>query len=77
MEGFLWFIFIVIIVGFLFRFFAPLLLKWFIKRSYKNINQKETGCSKKEGETEISGKKPEATVSKDVGEYVDYENIEH
>lgn len=76
METLLWIVFIVIIVGFLFRLIVPLLLKWFVKRSLNKMNQNEMYSSKKDGQTEILGKKPETFVPNDVGEYVDFENID-
>ncbi|MDD4847392.1 MAG: hypothetical protein PHR53_01310 [Bacteroidales bacterium] len=76
MESFLWFIFILLIVGMLFRYLMPLLLRWFVKRTMKKMNNSSFETPfEQEGKTKISGQNPETKVPKNMGEYVDYENI--
>lgn len=67
----------------LIRWLGPLLLKYFLKKIGKKFEQNMGGFSnmgrpaKKEGEISID-KKPKSTPNsgKEVGEYIDYEEID-
>ena len=65
----------------LIRFFGPMILKYFLKKIGKKFtqqfNQAPPSRSKKEGEVVIE-KKPEKgrKSNKNVGEYIDYEEID-
>ena len=64
------------------RWFGPLLLKYILKKVGKKFEQKfshfdPSGQAKKEGDVSIN-KKPKNSrkSSKEVGEYIDYEEID-
>lgn len=42
----------------------------------KKMSSSDSDLSEKEGKTKIMGQEPETKVPKDIGEYVDFENIE-
>lgn len=65
------------------RIFAPLLLKYMAKKaaerfggSYNEFQKKQQDTSKREGEVTIDKMPNTKTSNKDVGEYVDYEEID-
>ncbi|WP_300436106.1 DUF4834 family protein [Christiangramia sp.] len=88
LSGVLKTVLIVLLVYFglkiLIRFFGPLILKWFMKKMgqkfEKQFNQQFGGAqhsSDKKGKVSID-KKPKGTkaANKNVGEYIDYEEID-
>lgn len=73
-------ILIIIIVYYLVKLFAryvlPLIARYFIKKSIKNFENQNQANSPKNGEVNIKYK-PDKTKSLDnLGEYIDYEEIE-
>ncbi|CAH8285516.1 uncharacterized protein DUF4834 [Mariniflexile fucanivorans] len=62
------------------RLFAPLLLKFLAKKAEEKFggqfNQRSQQQPKKEGEVTIDKMPNTKTSNKDVGEYVDYEEID-
>lgn len=60
------------------RIFAPILLKTLIKKAETKFgqNQQQKTEHKKEGEITIDKMPQQKSSNKDVGEYVDYEEIE-
>ncbi len=80
------FIFWIIILYFSFqiigKFLFPYLLKYFLKRFQQNFNQHESpiDSNRKEGETNVEfvpdTKNKKNKSSDNIGEYIDYEEIE-
>jgi hypothetical protein len=75
-------ILIILIVAYLFRLIARVLLPWIIKRFINKQQQKfyreQTnghGRQKREGEVNVKYKKKEKQGGDNVGEYVDYEEL--
>ncbi|MDR0659531.1 MAG: DUF4834 family protein [Prevotellaceae bacterium] len=69
-------------LGYLLRLFAPFILKWYGKRMMKRFGFTDQGQqnNKREGEVTINkttstGGKKKKTVAKDVGDYVDFEEV--
>lgn len=67
-------------LGYVLRLLAPFILKWYVKRMQKRFGfAEQKQQNKEEGEVSISsaasaGKKKK-TVAKDVGDYVDFEEV--
>ena len=88
MTGFLtyifWFFIILYLIKFLARIFAPILLRYFANKIQNRFHQQfsqnfynQQHTSKKEGEVTIEkNKDSEKKKASDVGEYVDFEEIE-
>ncbi|NOX48645.1 MAG: DUF4834 family protein [Chlorobi bacterium] len=77
-------ILIIVLVYYLFKFIAryamPWIARYFLKKTQDNLrkqyeNQNEMN-TKKEGEVHIDSVPKKKTTLNDVGEYVDYEEIE-
>ena len=61
---------VIYVIGFLFK----LWLKYFLKKTVKNMtNQNQT--NKKEGEVTVEYKNDNKKFNSDIGEYVDYEEV--
>ncbi len=81
MEGFLTFVFVVIILVWLMARFFPLILAWWVKRRIEKMNdgmrdfsRERQRNSHKEGDVIVDvEKKDKKIVDDSVGEYVDYE----
>ncbi|HET8886625.1 MAG TPA: DUF4834 family protein [Salinimicrobium sp.] len=88
MEGFIKFILIVLLIYFgiklIFRFFGPMILRYIMKRVGKSISRKfqdaqnsAQSAHNREGDVTIEKKpKTKRKSNNDVGEYVDYEEID-
>jgi len=69
------FFLIIVLLGYISRF----LLRFFVKRMQKRYekNQQQGRYKRKEGEVHVTKTPPkEKIVDKDVGEYVDYEEVD-
>jgi len=70
---------IIIIIYYLAKLFAryvlPLIARYFIKRTVNKFNQAQQPRQKKEGEINVESKPEKKQVSDEMGEYVDYEDI--
>jgi hypothetical protein len=84
-TGFVRTILIILLVYFgikiLSRLFAPIIFKYVTKKAEKRFGQQFGGFQKneppeKEGETTIDKMPKKKSSNKDVGEYVDYEEID-
>jgi len=70
-----------ILLGYLLRFLAPILLKWYVKRMQKRFGfTQNRSYSREEGEVTINKTAQNATgnktnATKDVGDYVDFEEV--
>jgi uncharacterized protein YoxC len=81
MEGFLTFVFVVVILVWLMARFLPLILAWWVKRRIDKMSNDMKGFSRnrqrnvhKEGDVIVDvEKKDKKIVDDSVGEYVDYE----
>lgn len=81
MEGFLTFVFVVVILIWLMARFFPLILAWWVKRRIEKMNdgmrdfsRERQRNSHKEGDVIVDvEKKDKKIVDDSVGEYVDYE----
>lgn len=81
MEGFLTFVFVVVILVWLMARFFPLILAWWVKRRIDKMNdgmrdfsRERQRNSHKEGDVIVDvEKKDKKIVDDSVGEYVDYE----
>lgn len=65
----------------LIRWFGPIILKWFLKKLGKKFQQQfnqqqPTGKKTKQGEVVIEKKPDRRKSNKNVGEYIDYEEID-
>lgn len=77
-------IFIIVLVYYLFkvlsRIFAPFLMKFAVKKAEERFggqfNQQQQAPKKKEGEVTIDKIPNIKTSNKDVGDYVDYEEVD-
>lgn len=69
------------VLGYLLRLLAPFILKWYLKRMQKRFGFTDQGQQyTKEGEVSVNNatsanKKKKKTVAKDVGDYVDFEEV--
>ena len=69
------------VLGYLLRLLSPFILKWYVKRMQKRFGFTDQGqqYNKKEGEVSInkatSANKKKKTVAKDVGDYIDFEEV--
>lgn len=61
---------------FLLKFFFPIFLKSFIARQQKKYNQNAGSSKRKEGEVNINSSKKSTSEFDDLGEYVEYEEID-
>lgn len=74
-------IFIIVLAYYIIRFVARYILPWIaklmIKRTFKNMEQQQrpSSAKKKEGEINIDYQPDRKAMTKDLGEYVDYEEI--
>lgn len=64
-----------------FRWFGPIILKYFLKKIGSKFQQQfnpqaPTGSSGKKGEVVIEKKPKKGKSNKNVGEYIDYEEID-
>jgi hypothetical protein len=70
---------IIIIIYYLAKFFAryvlPLIARYFIKRTVNKFNEAQQPKQKKTGEIHVESKPENKQVSDNMGEYVDYEEI--
>lgn len=59
------------------RYVLPRLVAYFLKRTVRNMEnqQKQTSSKTKKGEVNIKYQPDKKDVTKDVGEYIDYEEI--
>ena len=73
-----WFFVISYLIKFLGRVFLPLMLKRFINKSSEKFKQQYDNMdtySNKEGEVTIESNKKSSDSSNDVGDYVDFEEV--
>ncbi len=70
------------VLGYILRLLAPYILKWYVKRMQKRFGFTGQGQqnNKREGEVSINkdtsvNNKKKKTVAKDVGDYVDFEEV--
>ncbi|HOI31763.1 MAG: hypothetical protein RBR84_02415 [Bacteroidales bacterium] len=81
MEGFLLFIFWVILIFYLFRLFFRYGLPWLLSRYVRKMQEKMQGthqAKQKPKEGEVKVKMPgndQPRVDPDIGEYVDFEEV--
>lgn len=83
MKFILSFFFFLFLFGYIFRLLAPYLMKWWIRKLQKKFTQQNGTYSqqqqraKKEGQVSVeqSDNLKEKKVDKDVGDYVDYEDV--
>ncbi|MDD2490824.1 MAG: hypothetical protein PHV12_01345 [Bacteroidales bacterium] len=84
MEGFITFIFVVVLVIFLLTRFLPLLLAWWVKRKFSKLsgnsdvfgreaNRGGKKIREEDGTIVSDDVKRDKIVDSDIGEYVDYE----
>lgn len=82
MRIFFTILFVIFLISYLLRLFAPYILKWFVHRVEKKMNaqfggqtqQTQKNTRKKEGKITIEQtEKIDKKVDGDIGEYVDYE----
>ena len=70
---------IIIIIYYLAKLFAryvlPLIARYFIKRTVNNINQSQRQQQKRTGEMHVDSPPDKKKVSDEMGEYIDYEEI--
>ena len=74
-----WFFVISYLIKFLGRVFLPLMLKRFINKSSERFKQQYDNMdtySNKEGEVTIESNKKSSDSSNDVGDYVDFEEVD-
>ena len=74
-----WFFVISYLIKFLGRVFLPLMLKRFINKSSEKFKQQYDNMdtySNKEGEVTIESNKKSSDSSNDVGDYVDFEEVD-
>jgi len=75
-----WFFVISYLIRFLGRVFLPFMLKRFINKSSQRFRQQyddmNTHSNKKEGDITIESNKTSSDSSNDVGDYVDFEEVE-
>ncbi|MDG2086483.1 MAG: DUF4834 domain-containing protein [Flavobacteriales bacterium] len=75
-----WFFVISYLIRFLGRVFLPIMLKRFINKSSEKFKQQydnmDTHSSNKEGEITIESNKTSSDSSNDVGDYVDFEEVD-
>ena len=67
-------------LGYLLRLLAPFILKWYVRRMQKRFGFTEQSQHKEEGEVSINlnsstRNKKKKTVAKDIGDYVDFEEV--
>lgn len=74
MEIFLIIILIILLTPYLLRLVFPFLLRWLIRKTQANQQQEK---KPKEGDVNIRiNQKPNSSKSNDLGEYVDFEEID-
>ena len=74
-----WFFVISYLIKFLGRVFLPIILKRFINKSSERFKQQYDNMdtySNKEGEVTIESNKKSSDSSNDVGDYVDFEEVD-
>ena len=68
-------------LGYLLRLLSPYILKWYVRRMQKRFGFTEQGQQRRqEGEvtinkTSTANNKKKKTVAKDVGDYIDFEEV--
>lgn len=60
------------------RILAPILLRYFFRKAQNNMNKgfQNQNKSSKDGDVHFSKKTKSKTLNKDVGEYIDFEEVE-
>ncbi len=78
MEGFITFVVAFMLIMWAIIRFAPLLLAWWLRRKFRDIEQKETQFwqSGKSQNTQGQQHTQKKVVDKSVGEYIDFEETE-
>lgn len=77
LAGFFRTLLVIIVIYYLIRFITKYVIPLFISRPDHSNNFRNQKQSRKEGDVTIEGDKPgNGKISKDEGEYVDYEEID-